>query len=80
MAKAKSAPEEILAGDAATEWGSGNMGRLLRPSPGGLAYLNELSLTHQGYVHRDMRKHRLSIYGSANSKENIRRALVEKAR
>ena len=77
VAKAKSALEKILAGDVALN-GSLEIWDDFFTESRGLAYLNELSLTHQGYVYRDMRKHRLSIYGSADSKENIRRALIEK--
>ena len=77
VAKAKSALEKILAGDVALNGDVGIWDDFFAEA-GGLAYLNELSLTHQGYVYRDMRKHRLSIYGSAASKENIRRALIEK--
>lgn len=77
VAKAKSALENILAGDVAMNVDSVIWDEFFT-NPGGLAYLNELSHTHQGYVYRDMRKHRLSIYGSAESKEKIRRALIEK--
>ena len=77
VAKAKSALEKILAGDVAMN------GELLIwddffANSGGLTYLNVLSHTHKGYVHRDLRKHRLSLYGSLDSKQNIRRALIEK--
>ena len=77
VAKAKSALEKILAGDVALNGDVGIWDDFFAESRG-LAYLNELSLTHRGYVYRDMRKHRLSVYGSADSKENIRRALIEK--
>ena len=77
VAKAKSALEKILAGDVIFN-GDLEIWDDFFAESRSLAYLNELSLTHQGYVYRDMRKHRLSIYGSANSKENIRRALIEK--
>ena len=77
VAKVKSALEKILAGDVALNGDLGIWDDFFAESKG-LAYLNELSLTHQGYVYRDMRKHRLTIYGSTDSKENIRRALIEK--
>ncbi|CAD6593308.1 MAG: hypothetical protein ASARMPRED_007271 [Alectoria sarmentosa] len=77
VAKAKSALERILAGDVAMK-GEFGLWDDFFTDPGGLAYLNELSHTHQGYVYRDMRKHRLSLYGSADSKEGIRSALIEK--
>ena len=77
VAKAKSALEKILAGDVALNGNVAIWDDFFAESRG-LAYLYELSLTHQGYVYRDMRKHRLSIYGSADSKEKIRRALIEK--
>lgn len=77
VAKAKSALEKILAGDVALN-GDLEVWDDFFAESRGLAYLNELSLTHQGYVYRDMRKHRLCIYGSGDSKEDIRRALIEK--
>ena len=77
VAKAKSALEKILAGDVALN-GDLKIWDDFFAESRGLAYLNELSFTHQGYVYRDMRKHQLSIYGSEVSKENIRRALIEK--
>lgn len=77
VAQAKSSLEKILAGDVAMNVGSVIWDEFFS-NPGGLTYLNELGHTHQGYVYRDMRKHRLSIYGSAQSKEKIRRALIEK--
>ena len=77
VAKAKSALEKLLAGDVALN-GNLEIWDDFFAESRGLAYLNELSLMHRGYVYRDMRKHRLSIYGSAESKENIRRALIEK--
>lgn len=77
VAKSKSALERILAGDVATNedlliWAD------FFANSQGLTYLNELGFTHQGYIYRETRKHRLSIYGSADSKVNIRRALIEK--
>lgn len=77
VARAKSAFEKILAGDVAVNGDFGVWDDFFTNS-GGLAYLNELSHTHQGYIYRDMRKHRLSLYGSADSKEHIRSALIEK--
>ena len=77
VAKAKSALEKILAGDVALN-GSSGMWNMYFTRPEGLAYLNGLSHIHQGYIYSDMRNHRLSLYGSANSKELIRRALIEK--
>lgn len=77
VAKAKTAFEKILAGDVAMNGDFGIWDDLFT-QPGGLAYLRELSHTHQGYIYRDMRKHRLSLYGSAGSKEHIRSALIEK--
>ena len=77
VAKAKSALEKILAGDVAMNEDSVIWDEFFT-NPGGLIYLNELGHTHQGYVYRDMRKHRLPIYGSADSKGNIERALIEK--
>lgn len=77
VAKAKSAFEEILAGDVAMNGDLGIWDDFFT-NPGGLAYLNELSHMHQGYIYRDMRKHRLSLYGSADSKERIRSALIAK--
>ena len=77
VAKAKSAFEKILVGDMAMNGEFGVWDDFFT-NPDGLAYLNELSHTHQGYIYRDMRKHRLSLYGSADSKERIRSALIEK--
>ena len=77
VAKAKGAFEKILAGDVALNGNSG-MWNVYFTRPEGLAYLNGLSHIHQGYVYSDMRNHRLSLYGSADSKELIRRALIEK--
>ena len=77
VAKAKSAFEKILAGDVALNGNSG-MWNIYFTRPEGLAYLNGLSHTHQGYIYSDMRNHRLSLYGSADTKELIRRALIEK--
>ena len=77
VAKAKSALEKILAGDVAMNEDSVIWDEFFT-NPGGLTYLNELGRTHQGCVYRDMRKHRLSIYGSAKSKKVIQRALIEK--
>lgn len=77
VAKAKSAFEKILAGDVAMN-GDFVVWDDFFANPGGLAYVNELSHNNQGYIYRDMRKHRLSLYGSAGSKESIRSALIEK--
>ena len=77
VAKAKSAFENILAGDVAMNGDLGIWDDFFA-NPKGLAYLNELSHRQQGYIYRDTRKHRLSLYGSAESKKHIRSALVEK--
>lgn len=77
VAKAKGAFEKILAGDVAVNGDIGIWNDFFT-NPGGLAYLNQLGHTHQGYIYRDMRKHRLSLYGSTDSKEHMRSALVEK--
>ena len=77
VAKAKGAFEKILAGDVALNGNSG-MWNIYFTRPEGLAYLNGLSHIHQGYIYSDMRNHRLSLYGSADSKEFFRRALIEK--
>lgn len=77
VAKAKSAFERILAGDMAMNGDHGIWDDFFT-NPGGLIYLNELGHKHQGYIYRDMRKHRLSLYGSADSKEFIRSTLIEK--
>ena len=77
VAKAKSALEKTLVGDVATNEDVGIWDDFFA-NPGGLVYLNELSRTHKGYIYRDMRKHRLSLYGSADSKRKMRSALTEK--
>lgn len=77
VAKAKSAFEKILAGDVAMNGAVGMLDNFFT-RPEGLAYLNELSHTHQGYIYRDMRKHRLSLYGSADIKEHLQSALIQK--
>ena len=77
VAKAKSAFEKILAGDLAMN-GDFRIWDDFFTNSGGLTYLNELGHTHKGYIYRDMRKHRLSLYGSADSKGQIRSALIEK--
>ena len=77
VAKAKSAFERILAGDVAMNGDHGIWDDFFI-NPGGLMYLNELGHKHQGYIYRDMRKHRLSLYGSADSKKHIRSTLIEK--
>ena len=77
IAKAKCAVERILAGDVAVN-GNSRMWNVYFTRPEGLAYLNELSHIHQGYIYRDMRNHRLSLYGSADSKDLMRRVLIEK--
>ena len=77
VAKAKSAFERILAGDMAMIGDHGIWDDFFT-KPGGLMYLNELGHRYQGYIYRDMRKHRLSLYGSADSKERIRNTLIEK--
>ncbi|CAF9924986.1 hypothetical protein IMSHALPRED_006344 [Imshaugia aleurites] len=77
VAKAKSSFEKILTGDVAMKGDIGIWDDFFT-KPEGLAYLNELGHTHRGYVYRDLRKHRLSLYGSADSKERLRRALILK--
>ena len=77
VAKAKCAVEKILAGDVALNRNSG-MWNTYFTRPEGLAYLNELSHMHQGYIYSDMRNRRLSLYGSTDGKELMRRALIEK--
>lgn len=77
VAKAKSAFEKVLAGDVAMNGDHGIWDDFFT-NPEGLTYLNELGHKHQGYIHRDMRKHRLSLYGSADSKKHIRSTLMEK--
>lgn len=77
VAKAKSAFEKILAGDVAMNGDLGIWDDFFT-NPEGLAYLNELGHTRQGYIYRDMRKHRISLYGSVDSKEYIRGALIQK--
>lgn len=77
IAKAKSAFERILAGDMAMNEDHGIWDDFFT-TPVGLMYLNELGHKHQGYIYRDMRKHRLSLYGSADSMKHIRNTLIEK--
>ncbi len=77
VAKAKSAFEKILAGEVAMN-GESRIWDDFFASPGGLVHLNELSHTHQGYIYRDMRMHRLALYGSVDSKASLRSALIEK--
>ena len=77
VAKAKSALETILAGDVAMN-GDHRIWDDFFINSGGLMYLNELGHKHQGYIHRDMRKHRLSLYGSADSKKVILNTLMKK--
>ena len=77
VAKAKNSLERILGGDVAMN-GDIRVWDAFFTNPGGLAYLNELSDSHQAYIYRDMRKHRLSLYGSATSKKHIRSALIAK--
>lgn len=77
VAKAKSTFERILAGDVAMNGNQGIWNDFFDNSVG-LTYLNELGHKHQGYIHRDMRKHRLSLYGSADSKKQILSTLMKK--
>ena len=78
VAKVKGRFEEILTGDTATN-GDAKIWDGFFATPAGLAYLNELGQSNQGYIYRDIRKHRLSLFGSVESKEQIEKALIEKA-
>ena len=77
VAQAKKAFEKILAGDVAMNGDDGIWDDFFVGHEG-LMYLNELSRSHKGYTYRDIRRHRLSLYGSAASKERIQSSLIEK--
>jgi IBR domain, a half RING-finger domain len=77
VAKAKSSIDIIIAGTLAmTEdrflWHD----FLLNPE--GLAYLKSIQQLHGGFVYRDSRRRRLSLYGSSDVKRRLQDALIEK--
>lgn len=76
VAKAKSALEKILAGSAAK--GEVRIWNDFFATSAGFSYLKEISRKHMGFIYRDMRKHQLSLYGSAKSKDGMQTALSEK--
>lgn len=77
VAKAKGSIEIILAGTPAKKedrilWDD----FLLKPE--GLAYLKHIQELHGGFIYRDSRRRRLSLYGSSDAKHRLQDALVEK--
>ncbi|MCJ1279006.1 hypothetical protein MMC21_006827 [Puttea exsequens] len=78
VAKAKCGFENILTGLTAMN-GDTQIWDDFYTTTAGLAYLNELGCSNHGYVYRDTRKHRLSLFGSTEGKGNIEKALVERA-
>ena len=77
VAKVKHAFEKIVAGDVAMNGDLAIWDDFFIGSEG-LKFLNELSYTARGYIYRDTRKHRLSLYGSADCREKLRSTLIEK--
>lgn len=77
VAKAKSAFENILAGDVATN-GKTSIWIDFFASAQGLMYIKELGRKHNAFIYRDNRKSQLSLYGSVTSKKNVQTDLLNK--
>jgi IBR domain, a half RING-finger domain len=77
VAKAKSSIETILAGTPAR-----NEDHILWDDfflqTEGLAYLKHIQGLYGGFIYRDSRRRRLSLYGSSDAKRQLQNALVEK--
>lgn len=79
VAKANCRLESLFVGDTAVD-GSDIIWDGVFATSAGLAYLNELGPSNGGYIYRDLRKHRLSLFGSASNKEKTAAALREKSK
>ncbi|KAI9852993.1 MAG: hypothetical protein M1838_002772 [Thelocarpon superellum] len=77
VALAKSAVEDVLAGTVALV-GERVLWHDFFTTPDGLQFLAPLRSPQHAFVYRDLRKRRLSLYGSEELKRQTRRVLVQK--
>jgi hypothetical protein len=76
VAKAK-APEKILAGSVVIDNNTALWNDFFA-MPKGLIYLKELFRKHNTFIYRDIRKSRLTLYGSIEGQGKTRKALIQK--
>jgi hypothetical protein len=77
VAKAKSAVEKLLAGQIAAD-GDGPITDPLYFRPSSKNFLNEIGAPHGVFIHQDLRRSVLRLYGDATGIEQVERALVAK--
>jgi len=77
VAKAKSALEKILAGSVVIDNNTALWNDFFA-MPKGLIYLKELFRKHNTFIYRDIRKSRLTLYGSIERQGKTRKALIQK--
>jgi hypothetical protein len=79
VAEVKSAIERLISGTAA-EGNEGPLWDAYFTTAPGLAYLRDLHQRHQVYIHRDVRRRRLALYGSDLSIQTVQEALIDKVK
>ena len=77
VAKAKSAVEKLLAGKIAAD-GNGPITDLFYFRPSSQSFLDGLRAAHGVFIHRDLRRSVLRLYGDDTGIEQVERALVAK--
>ncbi|KAI4712798.1 hypothetical protein J4E89_001773 [Alternaria sp. Ai002NY15] len=75
VAKAKSAVEKLLAGQIATD-GHGPITDPFYFKPSSKSFLNDLGGSHGVFIHQDLRRSVLRLYGDHNGIERVESALV----
>jgi hypothetical protein len=77
VAKAKSAVEKLLAGQIVAD-GNGPITDPFYFRPSSKSFLNNLGAAHGVFIHRDLRRSVLRLYGDDTGIEQVERALVAK--
>ncbi|KAI4647009.1 uncharacterized protein J4E78_008981 [Alternaria triticimaculans] len=77
VAKAKSAVEKLLAGQIATD-GHGPITDPFYFRPSSKSFLNDLGASHGVFIHQDLRRSVLRLYGDHKGIERVESALVAK--
>ncbi|KAF2003929.1 hypothetical protein P154DRAFT_390757, partial [Amniculicola lignicola CBS 123094] len=77
VAKAKSAVEKLLAGHIATDR-NGPIADLFYFRPSSKSFLDDLGASHGVFMHQDLRRSVLRLYGDHTGIEQVERALVAK--
>ncbi|KAF2708091.1 hypothetical protein K504DRAFT_408894, partial [Pleomassaria siparia CBS 279.74] len=77
VAKAKSAVEKLLAGQIAAD-GNGPITDPFYFRPSSKSFLDDLGAAHGVFIHQDLRRSVLRLYGDDTGIEQVERALVAK--